>query len=88
VDRETPVVRRRVQDADTAIMKEQEDVGNAEKERSTTRTPEKMSQEMFHAIGASLNNLASSDDEVDGNDEEDEEEDTGRGMLSEDDKPS
>ena len=66
-------------------MQEQEDISNAERERSTTRKPEKTFKEMFNTVGFSLSNHASSDDEEDGEDEEDEE-DTEPGKLSEDDE--
>jgi len=42
---------------------------------------------MFNAIGNSLSDLVSSEDEEDGEDEDDDEEDTELGKLSEDDEP-
>jgi len=86
VDRETAGARNRIEDGETAIIEEQEYVSNAEKEQSTTRKPEKSFHEMLNAIRDSLSNLASSQDEVDGADEVDEE-DTERGKLTEDDEP-
>ena len=87
VERETAVARKRVQDAKTAMMQEQEHMENVEKGRSTTTKPEITFEEMLNAIGDSLSDLASSDDEEDGEDEDDDEEDTGHGKLSEDDEP-
>jgi len=43
---------------------------------------------MLNAIRDSLSDLASSDDQEDGQDEDDDDEDTGLGKLSEDDEPS
>jgi hypothetical protein len=87
VELEPAVARKRVQDADTAMMQEQEHMENVEKGRSTTTKPEIMFEEMLNAIGDSLSDLASSEDEEDGEDEDDDEEDTGHSKLSEDDEP-
>jgi len=87
VERETAVGKKRVQDAKTAMMQEQEHMENVEKEQSTTTKPEITFQKMLNAIGDSLSDLASSDDEEDGEDEDDDGEDTGHGKLSEDDEP-
>jgi len=87
VERETAVPRQRVQDAETAIMQEQEHMGNVEKGRSTTTKAEITFDEMLNVIGDSLSDLACSEDEEDGEDEDDDEEDTGHGKLSEDDEP-
>jgi len=84
VKRETAVARKRVQDAETALMR---DMTTAENECATTGKPETTFGEMFNAIGDSLSNFASSDDEQDEEDEEDDEEDTARGKLSDDDEP-
>jgi hypothetical protein len=81
VERETAVARKRVEDAETAIMQELQDMTTA------TGKPEMMFKEMLNAIGDSLSDLASSDDEQDGEDEEDNEEDTELGKLSDDDEP-
>jgi len=56
-------------------MHEQEDMQNAEHTRWTTRKPEKTYMEMLNAIRDSLSNLASSDNEEDGEDETDDKED-------------
>ena len=50
----------------------------------TSREPEKTFEEMMAAIGASLSDLASSDDGEDGDDEDEE---TEQGTLSKDDEP-
>jgi len=73
VDRETTLARMQVQDAETAIRQEQEDIKNAEKAGSTNKKPEKTYQEMLNAIRDGLNNLASSDNEEEGEDEDDDE---------------
>jgi hypothetical protein len=69
------------------MMQEQEHMENVEKGRLTTTKPEITFDEMLNAIGGSLSDLASSDDDEDGEDEVDDEEDTGHGKLSEDDEP-
>jgi len=87
VERETAVARKRVQDAETVMMQEQEHMENVEKGRAITTKPEITFEEMLIAIKDSLHDLASSEDEEDGEDEDDDEEDTGHGKLSEDDEP-
>jgi len=87
VERETAVARQRVQDAETAIMHEQEYMCNVETGRSTTTKPGIPFEEMLNAIRDSLSDLASSEDEENGEDEDDDEEDTGHCILSEDDEP-
>ena len=86
VDRETTVARKQVQDTDTAIINEQEDMRNDDKAGLTTREQEKTFDEMLNAIGDGLSNLASSDDEEVGEDEEDDEDHSGLGKLTEDNK--
>ena len=88
MDRETSVARKRVKDAETAIAHEQEDMRNADESGLTTRKPEQTYNEMLNGIGDSLSNLASSDNEEDGDNEEDVEDDTDQGKLSEDNEPS
>jgi len=68
VVRETAVARKLVQDAETGIIQEPEDMRNAESVGSTSRKLEKTSEEMFNAIGDSLSNYASSVDEDDWDD--------------------
>jgi len=87
VERETTVARQWVQDAEGAIMQELKDMTTAETAGVTTRKPETMFEQMINAIGDSLSDLASSDDEQDGEDEEDHEEHTELGKLSDDDEP-
>jgi hypothetical protein len=53
----------------------------------TTGNPETTCEEMLNGIRDSLSNLASPDDEQDGEDEEDDEYDRKLGMLSDDDEP-
>jgi len=60
---------------------------NAEKAGSTTRKSEKTFHKMSKAIGDCLSNLASSNDEQDGEDEEGDKEHTELAKLSEDDVP-
>jgi len=85
VERETTGARKRVEDAEAAVQKEQEDMKHAEITGLTTREPEQTCEEMMVAIGDSLSDLACSDDGEDGEDEDDEE--TEQGKLSEDDEP-
>jgi len=73
VERETAVVRQRVQDAETAMMQEQEHMGNVEKGQSITRNPDITFEEILNAIRDSLSDLASSKDQEDGKDEDDDE---------------
>jgi hypothetical protein len=84
VERETAVARKRVQDAETAII---EDMTTAETECATTGKPKTTFEEMLNAIRDSLSDLGSSDDEQDEEDKEDDEEDTELGKLSDDDEP-
>jgi len=83
VVRETTVARKRVEDAETAIKQEQEDMRSAESRGLTSREPGQTFEEMLHAIWDRLSDLASSDDEEDGEDDED----TQQGKLGEDDEP-
>jgi len=87
VERETTVARKRVQDAETAMMQEQDHMGHVEKGRWTTTKPEVTFEKMLDTIGDSLSDLARSKAEEKGEDEDDDEEDTGHGKLSEDDEP-
>jgi len=87
VERETAVARNRVEDAETAIEQEQDDMRYAAKAGLTTTKPETAYEEMLNAIGDSLSDLESSDDGVDGEDEDDDEVDPAGGKLSEDDEP-
>jgi len=61
-------------------------MGNVRKGRSTTTKPDITFEEMLNAIGDSLSNLGCSQDEVDGEDEDVDGDDTGHGKLSEDDE--
>jgi len=87
VDGVTTVARKQVQAAETMIMQEQEDMRNVGKARSTTTKSEIAFEEMLNAIGDSLRNLASSNNDKDWEDEDNAEEDTEHGKLSEDDEP-
>jgi len=81
VERETAVPRKRVQDAETAMMQELKYMTTA------TGKPETTFEEMLNGIGDSLSYLASSEDAQDGEDEEDDDYDTELGKLSDDDEP-
>ena len=87
VDTETTVGRKWVEDAETAITQEQEDMRNAEKAGLTTTKPDTTLEEMLNAMGGSLCNLASSDNREDGEDKDDDEGNGEMGWLSEDDEP-
>jgi len=88
MERETAVARKRVQDAETTIIQELNDMTTAENVGTTTGKPETTFEDMLNPIGDSLSNLASSDEEQDGEDKEYDEENTELGKLSDDDKPS
>jgi hypothetical protein len=81
------VGRKRVQDAETTIMQEQEHMNNVEMEQSATTKPETTSEEILNAIRDSLSDLASSEAKEDEADHDDDDEDTEFGKLSEDDQP-
>jgi len=68
-------------------MREQEDKGHAEKRGSTTGQPNKSFEGMMNAITDSLSDVASSDDEEDGEDEAVDDEDTVQGKQSQCGKP-
>jgi hypothetical protein len=87
VEREAAVATRRVQDAQTAKMQEQEHMGNVDKAQSTTSKAEITFEEMLNAIGDSMSDLAMSKNEEDGEDEDDDEEDTEHGTLSDNEEP-
>jgi hypothetical protein len=84
VERQTAGARKRVQDEETTVQQEQDDMAHAEIAGLTSREPEKTFEQMMAAMGDSLSDLASSDD---GDDGEDEDVETEQGKLSEDDKP-
>jgi len=85
VERETAGVRKRVEDAEATVEQEQDDMTHAEIAGLTSREPEKTFEEMLVAIRDSLSYLASSDNGEDREEEADEE--TEQGNLSEDDEP-
>jgi len=84
VGRETAGARKRVEDAEAAVQQEQDNMMHPEIAGLTSREPEKTFEEMLVAIGDSLSDLASSHDGEDAEEEDDEE--TEQGNLSEDDK--
>jgi len=84
VERETAVARKQVQDAATAIMQELHDMTTADNTGATTRKPDTISEKMLNATRPSWSDVASSDDEQSGEDEEDDEVDTELGKLSDD----
>jgi hypothetical protein len=66
MERKTPVARQRVQDAETAIMQELKDMTTVENVGATTGKLESWFGEMLNAIRESLSDLASAEDEQDG----------------------
>jgi len=88
VDRETAVQNMQVELAVTAIMQGQEDMRNAEKLGLETRKHKKAFREVFNAMGDSISDLESSDNEEGGEGKEDDDEDTELGKMSEYDEPS
>ena len=87
MDRDTTVARIRVQDAESAIKHEAEDVWNADLVWSTTRKPQKTLEEMLNAIRDSLRAVESSDDEEDREYESDDEQGAEYAKLIEDAEP-
>jgi len=81
------VATQRVDDTETAINQVQDDMRNAEKADLTTTKPETTFEEMLNAIGDSQSDLASFNDEEDGEDLDVEEGDPAGRKLGEDDKP-
>ena len=69
-------------------MQEQEHMRNVENAQSTASKPKTTVEEMVNAIRDSLSDVPSSEDEMDGEGEDDDEEDTELGELSEDDDPA
>jgi hypothetical protein len=69
------------------MMQEQEHMVNVEKGRWIITNTEIRFEEMLNIIRDSLSDLASSEDEEDGEDKTDDEEDTAHGKLSDDDEP-
>jgi len=84
-ERETAGARKRVQDAEAAVLQEQEDMKRAENEGLRNREPDMTFQGTIVGIADSLSDLASSDDGEDGEDDDDRE--TEQNKLSDDDQP-
>ena len=85
-ERETAVERKGVQDAETGIVHKLQHMSTAENAEATTSMLDTTFEEMLNATGDSLSNLASSDIQQSGEDEEDDEEDLELGKLSDDDE--
>ena len=69
MERETAVARKPlVEDAETAINQEQENIRSAESGGLISKEPKQTLEEMLDAIGDSLSNLASADNQEDGED--------------------
>jgi len=85
VQRETAGARNRVEDPEAAVQHEQDKSKKAKNAGWTNREPDKTCPEMMVCIGDRQSYLASSDHGGDGEDEDDEE--TKLGQLSEDDEP-
>ena len=81
------MARKRVQDAERAMMQEQKHMMNVGKARASTTRPGLTFKVMLNDIEDSLRDLACSDDEEHGEDEDDGEEDKELAKLSEDDEP-
>jgi hypothetical protein len=84
VERETAVARKPVQDTQTAIVQELEDMTPADSAGATSRKAERNVDERLNAIGETLNDLAISNDQQEVENENDEQEDTELGKLSHD----
>ena len=81
------MVRKRVDDEETAIKQVLDDMRNAEKAGLTTTKSETLCEEIMNAIGGNLSDLASSDDGGDGEGKDDEDTHSAGGKLSEGDEP-
>jgi len=88
VEKEITVARKRVQDAETAIMQELNDMATAENVGATTGKPKTTFDEMLYAIRDTLSDLACSVKVQDGEEEKADEEDTELSTLSDDDESS
>jgi len=84
VEGETAMASKQVQVVQTAIM---QDMATAENWRATTGKHKSTVEQMLDAIGDNLTDLASSDDEQDGEDNQYAEQDTELGKISDDDEP-
>ena len=84
VERETTMGRKWVENAESAITKEQDDLRTAQNVGLTTREFKKIIQVIKVTSGESMSNLASSNNEEDAEDENDE--DIFQGNLSNDDE--
>ena len=87
MERETAVASKRVQDAETAIIQELKDMTTNDNLGATTEQPKTRLQEVLNAFGDSLSDFASSDDEQNGENKEDDGNNTEHGKRSDDDKP-
>ena len=87
MERVTAVATKQVEDAETAIEQEQDDMRNAQQVGLTTTKLETWLEQMFNAIGDSLSDVASSDDGEDWEDEDDDEDDLAGGKIREDEEP-
>jgi len=87
LDWETAVVRQKVEDAETAIKQELEDMRNAEEAGVTTRKHQTTYEETLNAIGDYLSDLASSDNGNEWEFEDEYEEDPELGKQSDNDEP-
>jgi len=83
---ETAVARKRLEEAETPIKQEQDDMRNAEKAGLSTTKAEISVEEMLNAIRECMSYRASSDIGQDWPDEDDDEEDPAGGMPSNDDE--
>lgn len=81
------MARMLVEHSETSIKLDQEYERWNEMPELTTRQPEERFEEMWHPIGDSLRDLASSNNQEDREDEDEYEEDTELRMLSNNDKP-
>jgi len=87
VDSETAVARQQLQDPETVILQEQEDMRYAEMGGSTTRKPQTTFKARLIATGDSLSDLASPNDKECGEDEADDQDNTEQSTLSNNDTP-
>jgi len=87
VDTETTVARKWVEDTETPIKQQQEDMRNPQKVGLTTTKLETTIEEMLSSIGDHLGDLASYDDVEDGEHEDDDKANPELGKQSAHDEP-
>jgi len=87
VNQETAVAKKQVEDSETPIQQEQDDMRSADIVGLTARKSEETYEGLLNAIGDSLSDIGCFDDGEDGEDEDNYEENSEPRKLGEDDDP-